>query len=207
MQELVFSSLRFPDLIVCVCAGGAAAMNIESSGKARSSMFALGSGSNGSVFIDHENKDAAVKRFCVRSVQHRELAVLRLVQGARGVPELIDPQPLNGVRMKRYVKPTPNGSLDVQQASQDLWAALNALWAAGFCHTDVKPDNVMYDDGTRSYVLIDFSNAVRIGSKMEYARNEFVDPAYRGRTRKATVAADQYSFLCVVRYWYDMVQH
>ena len=112
----------------------------------------------------------------------------------------------HGVRMKRYMKPMLKSTSDIQQASRDLWRGLNALWTVGICHTDVKPDNVMYDR-TQGYVLIDFSNAARIGSKVYYARNEFVDPAYRGRKRRATVAADQYSFLCVVLHRYDILQH
>ncbi len=48
-----------------------------------------------------------------------------------------------------------DGPLDVQTAVQvctDVAAGLEALWAAGMVHRDVKPANILLDEGGRGYI-------------------------------------------------------
>lgn len=43
--------------------------------------------------------------------------------------------------------------------------ALEILHSVGFCHQDLKPDNITFNSKNRSYNLIDFGFAQRIGLK------------------------------------------
>lgn len=156
----------------------------------------LGVGGNGVVVAARDG--TAVKRFCSPGVRRKELFLLEKLQGCEAVPELVAPHPDNAIRMKRY---QPVQEVAVQRATVDVLAALKELWKIGFCHNDIKPDNVMYRADTGGYVLIDFSNASRVGQKVRFGNSRFVHPRLRGAVHRACQAHDMSSFSRMLRYW------
>jgi serine/threonine-protein kinase len=117
----------------------------------------------------------------------------RYIEGPGGVSESLDD------KLKR------DGPLDVATAVQictDVAAGLEALWAAGMVHRDVKPANIVLDASGRAYIT-DFGLAKdtqgslltlpgqALGS-MDYMAPEQI----RGETVSA--AADIYALGCVM---------
>ena len=98
-----------------------------------------------------------------------------------------------------------DGQLDVQTAvgiCTDVAAGLEALWAAGMVHRDVKPANILLDDSGRAYIT-DFGLAKdtqgslltlpgqALGS-MDYMAPEQI------RGEQVTAATDIYALGCVM---------
>lgn len=156
----------------------------------------LGSGSNGTVSL--EDQDTVVKRFRSKRIRVKELRTLQQLQHCETVPKLVPPHPVDGVRMKRYHAVR---RVSLRHACKNLRAALEGLWQIGYCHNDLKPDNVMYDPPTGNYVLIDYSNVSPIGQRVTFGDNAYVDPAVRGQVRRAAIVYDQSSLVRTLRYW------
>jgi serine/threonine protein kinase len=78
----------------------------------------------------------------------------------------IDPQPIvdggriHGYRMGLLAKLE---RCELRSREQDILCALSELHAAGFCHGDIVPGNIMKGRNDQ-IILIDFSFAGRIGS-------------------------------------------
>jgi serine/threonine protein kinase len=98
-----------------------------------------------------------------------------------------------------------DGPLDIQTAVQvctDVAAGLEALWAAGMVHRDVKPANILLDEGGRGYIT-DFGLAKdtqgslltlpgqALGS-MDYMAPEQI------RGEQVSAATDIYALGCVM---------
>lgn len=79
-------------------------------------------------------------------------------------------------------------------------SALDTLQRVGICHTDIKPDSIMFETERRRFVLTDFSNACSSGSMVLFGEHQFVMPELRGRVAVAT-EADRYSASKVIEVW------
>jgi serine/threonine-protein kinase len=145
---------------------------------------------------------------------YREARIAQTVKHPNVVP-VLDTGEVDGLpyMAQRYIegmslddKLKRDGPLDVQTAVQvctDVAAGLEALWAAGMVHRDVKPANILLDDSGRGYIT-DFGLAKdtqgslltlpgqALGS-MDYMAPEQI------RGEDVSAATDIYALGCVVQ--------
>ncbi len=158
---------------------------------------------------EDEMDDIRANYQIVRKLRHPNIAgVATLERDAAAGDYYLVMDLAAGVTLKRWVRRHPDAGLDAKFAIlRQVAAALDYAHAEKVIHRDVKPENVMVDDGGRVKVL-DFGLAAQIRSSQSRTSNTVTSkggtPGYKSpeqwRGKPQREPADVYSF-GVMAYW------
>lgn len=167
----------------------------------------LGRGSFGKAdLVVYKEQLCVLKTMLVGQVNLKELENMARLAGAGGAPKLV--AATNDAFLSTYA-----GNLDMQslisdgttsqqfllEGIQSIAMKMKEIHTCGLAHNDLKSDNIMYDEETGEYSIIDFGLSTPIGeqpypvfSPFEYQRCDWIAPELK-RGEPVVEASDVYS--------------
>merc|ERR1711907_489251 len=149
----------------------------------------IGGGSHSKVFLGHVRRDRA-HSLAVKTISpatssaslkqsqkwtENEIKALQAVRKSSHCPQLVDvlsfsnktlilTELANGKGLHKYMETNPSGlPVDtVKTIFRHLLAGVQEIHQAGYCHLDLKLENIVYDEVTQSLTIIDFGFAEKV---------------------------------------------
>lgn len=151
-------------------------------------LYRLGKGSFGEVVAARDNSSGelvAIKLLKKKDVVEwhttpkgirvpLEAYILRKLRGIPGVPQFLDyeedewtfsiimEKPVEAVSLREYLAKGTMREEDAKRVFSQLASTLHKIWEAGFCHRDLKTENILVNPWTLKSYIIDFG----LSSKM-----------------------------------------
>jgi|GEM_PF-6477604 len=136
----------------------------------------------------------------IKMAQHDNIVQTYKGGNAGGIP-FIAMEYVKGVTLRSMVKRKIFTDPEIVKLAKGIARGLRFLHNSGVCHKDLKPDNIMIDEGG-IVKLIDFGFAENVNAFKFFGRHLEGSPGYMApelfATKKPTVATDLYALGCTL---------